>query len=114
MSCNDKITIRCKKVDANCVQYDNILPSFSALDSCVTIAETTGELYNLVGQLKEDIDLSQLDNECLTLPSNITIKNLFQLLITTICIQKTTIDSIQVDLIEAQQAILLLQTNTCP
>jgi hypothetical protein len=50
---------------ATCVQYELPLPEFSELGDCVSIEETTEELYNLIGEIKEETDLSELANECL-------------------------------------------------
>jgi hypothetical protein len=92
--CKDKIKIRCKKVDANCVNYETNLPNFSELNDCVTIAETTQELYDLVGGIKTEINLTDLES-CVTLPTNPTVKNTMQTLIDFICLQQTKINALQ-------------------
>ena len=113
-NCNDKTKIRCKKVDANCVNYGTALPEFSELGSCVTIAETTEELYSLIGGIKSEIELSTLEATCLTLPLTPTVKTLFQTLINTICTQQTQITN-QASLIATIQAqIVAIQSNPCP
>ena len=112
--CNDKIKIRCKKVESNCVSYGTTLPSFSKLDSCVTIAETTEELYNLIGVIQSEINLNTLEGDCITIPINPTVKTLFQTLINKLCSQQNLIDS-QASLITTIQAqITALEQNQCP
>jgi hypothetical protein len=66
-SCGSKIKHTCtgNLQYSTCVQYELELPSFSELGECVSIEETTEELYNLVGEIKEETDLSELGNECL-------------------------------------------------
>lgn len=57
-----------RKSNARCVFYDLPIPEFSKLeDDCVTIEETTEDLYKLAEWLKESIDLEDLDPSCLTL-----------------------------------------------
>lgn len=64
--CN-KIKHTCSEKNyATCIYYELELPEFSELGECVTLEETTDELYDLVGEIKEDIDLTLLGNNCLT------------------------------------------------
>ena len=67
MGCN-KIKQTCgDSLFSTCVFHQSELPSFSELEPCdTTIAETTDELYSFVGEIKEEINLSELSSECLT------------------------------------------------
>lgn len=114
MACNEKIKTRCKKTPASCVEYATTLPICSQLEDCVTIEETTEELYNLVCGIKEEINLTELVGECLTLPSNLTVKDMFQFLITSICNLQTQIDT-QAELITTlEEQVTDIQSNPCP
>lgn len=63
--CNQKIKHTCGSiVFADCTSYEGILPEFSELE-CPSIEETTTELYELIGVIKEETDLSELGNQCL-------------------------------------------------
>ena len=63
-NCN-KIKHTCGSiVFAGCTSYQTDLPEFSELE-CPSIEETTEELYNLVGEIKEETDLSELGEKCL-------------------------------------------------
>ena len=63
--CNQKIKHTCGSiVFADCTSYQTDLPEFSELE-CPSIEETTEELYNLVGEIKEQTDLSELGDACL-------------------------------------------------
>ena len=63
--CNQKIKHTCGSiVFADCTSYETELPEFSELE-CPSIEETTEELYNLVGEIKEETDLSELGERCL-------------------------------------------------
>jgi hypothetical protein len=116
MECGDKIKNRCKKVYAKCVAYESEVPSFSELtgESCLDIEQVADDLYETVGTIKEEIDLTDLTNNCLTLPGTPTVKNVIQLLINTICAQQTTIQGLQSTLTTVNQQISDLQENICP
>ena len=65
-SCQSKVKHTCTGSIqyALCTQYETDLPEFSELE-CPSIEETTEELYNLVGEIKEETDLSELGEKCL-------------------------------------------------
>lgn len=61
---------------ATCVYYELELPSISSLtnEDCVTIEQTTQDLYNLFSQQAESIDVSGLQTDCLEdLAGNFTL-----------------------------------------
>jgi hypothetical protein len=65
-NCNNRVKQTCGSINyATCISYETELPTFSELGGCVSIEETTEELYNLVGEIKEEIDLSELGEKCL-------------------------------------------------
>ena len=80
MGCN-KIKQTCgDSLFSTCVFHQSELPSFSELEPCdTTIAETTDELYSFVGEIKKEIDLSELGDLCLdyvtTEEGKIVVKN---------------------------------------
>ena len=114
MSCTDKITRRCKKVYAACTDYQTALPEFSTLTDCVSIEETTAELYELVGEIKTELDLTALDADCLTLPTTPNLVNVLQLFITTFCAMETQISELQSDVATLQSQVTALQEGSCP
>ena len=65
-SCQSKVKHTCTGSIqyALCTSYETELPEFSELE-CPSIEETTEELYNLVGEIKEQTDLSELGEKCL-------------------------------------------------
>ena len=65
-SCQSKVKHTCTGSIqyALCTSYETELPEFSELE-CPSIEETTEELYNLVGEIKEQTDLSELGERCL-------------------------------------------------
>ena len=77
--CNQKIKHTCGSiVFASYTIYETDLPEFSELE-CPSIEETTEELYNFVGEIKEETDLSELGEKCLEYVENeegkIIVKN---------------------------------------
>ncbi len=67
MSCGDKLKQRCPKVYANCTSYESGVNEASSLkdDSCLTIEETTQDIYNQLDAQNEGLDLSALGEGCL-------------------------------------------------
>lgn len=70
MACNNnKIEDSClEKQFATCVKYEGELPEWSVVDDCSkNIENTTEELYNIITEIREDLDNSDLDSDCLDL-----------------------------------------------
>jgi hypothetical protein len=65
-NCNNRVKQTCGSTNyATCISYETELPTFSELEDCVDLDQTTTELYSLVGGIKEEIDLSELGKNCL-------------------------------------------------
>lgn len=67
-SCGNKVKSTCvERTYATCVQYETPLPDFSKIidQDCVTVEDTTEDLYSLVEDIRSDIDLSALGESCL-------------------------------------------------
>lgn len=106
MSCKDRIKRRCNTVYASCVEYQGELPTFTTIEEdCVDMQEVAEDIYEIIADIKSEIDLSNLDKDCLELPTTPTVKNTIQTLIDFICLQQGTIDTLQ-------SAVTLLQSYT--
>ena len=71
MKCsNNKLKNTCGiKTPSRCVFYDLDLPEFSKLsilNECITIEETTNDLYNITDLVLSSIDTKDLGKQCLT------------------------------------------------
>ena len=111
----NKIKKRCVVTPSSCVQYELELPEFSELTDCVTIEETTEELYKFVGEIKNLLDFTDLEGcEGLALPTTKTALNLFQYLIDRDCAQKELIATMQSTIETMQEQITNLQNSNCP
>lgn len=66
MNCN-KTKYTCgDTVYSACTLYEKELPEFTKIeDECYTIEETTEDQYILLGEIKDEIDLSELGESCL-------------------------------------------------
>lgn len=63
---SDKPKYNCGiKQNARCIYYEGDLPEFSELEDCVTLEETTEEIYTNLNEIKDSIDLSKLGKECI-------------------------------------------------
>lgn len=97
-NCN-KIKHTCGSiVFADCTSYETDLPEFSELE-CPSIEETTEELYNLVGEIKEEIDLKDLGDKCLeyveTEEGKIIVKNVLLKQEDEICLLKNRVKQLE-------------------
>lgn len=67
-NCNEHKTL-CgdNKINSKCVSYTGNVPEWSELheEDCVNLEETTQNLYEHIEQVKEKIDFSDLESECL-------------------------------------------------
>lgn len=75
-TCNNRKYSCGDKISSICTIYDGGLPTWSELNDelCVTIEETTEELYEQVSEIKENLDTSNLGEACLQYPNNENIK----------------------------------------
>lgn len=68
-NCGNKIKHTCaEKNYATCVYYELEIPTFSDLvdEDCVTLEDTTEDMYDLIGDVKSEIDLSALGQDCIS------------------------------------------------
>ncbi len=62
------------KTSSICIVYEGDLPDWSELKEmipgCVSIEETTQEIYNKVSDIEKSLDTSNIGNECLSYAKN--------------------------------------------
>lgn len=75
-TCNNRKYSCGDKISSICTIYDGELSQWSELNNelCVTIEETTEELYKQVSEIKENLDTKNLGGACLQYPNNEEIK----------------------------------------
>ncbi len=67
-NCGSKIKHTCaEKNYATCIYYELEVPDFSSLvdQDCITLEETTEDQYEILGDIKSEIDLSALGEACI-------------------------------------------------
>lgn len=97
--CNNTVKHTCPETGyATCIAYETILPEFSELEGCVSIEDTTTELYTLVGDIKDETDLSALGELCLSytmVEGKLIVKNALLKFEEKICELETQIENLQ-------------------
>lgn len=81
MGCGQNIKQTCgKKSYATCVYYELPLPEISSLvgEECVTVEETTDDLYTLVQNIQNSINVLSIDVDCVDMPADFTIADLVE------------------------------------
>jgi hypothetical protein len=114
-NCENKIKLSCPpNLEANCVKTDVVVPAFSTLTTdCNSVKEVETDMYTLIGNIKEEIDVTGVTSECETLPVEKTVKTLIEFLIQRDCEQQAEIASMQTQIATMQAQILALQENQC-
>jgi len=98
-NCN-KIKYSCSgdAVFATCTSYESDLPEFSEISGCPNIEETTTELYELVGELRDQTDLSELGEKCISytkVEGKIFVKNVLLKMEEEICTLRERADELE-------------------
>lgn len=100
---------------APCVYYEKDLPTFSHItDPCVSLEDTTEDLYNLIDEIKASLNLNTLAGSCISYPS--TEPTLIQTLIAIqnkVCSLENTTTELNSIVSTMQQQIEDLQNNIC-
>lgn len=67
-NCGNKIKNTCSEKNyATCIYYELEVPTISSLvnEECITLEDTTGDIYNILKNISSEIDLSILGDKCL-------------------------------------------------
>lgn len=102
-TCNNKIKHTCtgSRTFAVCTQYEGTVNEDSALvdESCLSVEETTQDIYDQIGAIKNNQDLSELGEKCLTYVEDedgkIIVKNVLLKMEDEICALKTQIETLE-------------------
>jgi len=115
-NCEDKIKLSCPpNLYANCVRSEVEIPEFSTLiNGCYSVQEVENDLYTLIGNIKEEINLTSITSDCDTLPTTKTVFTLIEYLVNSVCTQKIQIDALIAQNSAQALAITALQESNCP
>jgi hypothetical protein len=113
----EKIKYTCgSKTYGECVEIQTAPPAFSTLyeSNCVSAEDSFIDLYSLIEGIKEEIDVSTLENTCITFTEPKTSSSVIEQMYNKICNLEELIIA-QGELITTmQEEIDLLQSQTCP
>ncbi len=119
-NCGSKIKHTCaEKNYATCIYYELEVPDFSSLvgEDCITLEETTEDMYTLIGDIKSEIDLSALGQDCITHGVNPkTVKNVLLKYEQEICDLKDRVNTLETTAIcdmNITECGLTLPDNPC-
>jgi hypothetical protein len=115
-NCEDKIKYSCSSiVFANCVKTEVEPPVFSSLtNNCNTVQEVEEDVYNLIDEIKQELNLTSIVTTCGTLPTIKNIKTLIEYLIIKNCEQQIQIDNLITQNTTQATQIAVLQATPCP
>lgn len=116
-NCHDKIKLKCgTKNFAPCVEYQSYVSPKTKLTqtTCLSLEDTTKDLYQLIDEIKAESDLSGITSTCLILPTIRSVKTLIQQLYDEICAIKAinTTQTSQITALQNQMAVQ--QARICP
>lgn len=113
MTCYKKNKHACGTINYDtCIKVEATLPEFSLLEDCISLDEVIEEVYTFIGEIKEEIDVTEVTS-CETLPVEKTVKTLIQFLLDRDCAQQELIDTMQATIVTMQSQITDLQGNIC-
>jgi hypothetical protein len=115
--CKSKIKQNCGTiVYASCVRYESEVSANSELDpqsGCISIEETTQDIYNQLDVLDEKIDMSSIESSCVTLTEPRTPASVITQLYDKLCELEATVEAQGQTIITLQGQIAELQSNPC-
>lgn len=88
------------KYNARCVYYDDYIPLYSSLldEECITLEETTADIYHILDDIKSEIDLTELGESCITYETEevgvIKVKEALKTHETEICLLKEALEDL--------------------
>lgn len=91
---------------AKCIKYEKEVPSFSELfgNDCKDIEQVAEDLYEILGKLKQDADVSGLLNGCITFTGTKTLSSVIEDMYLKICDLEQRLNDQQELITELQQA----------
>lgn len=121
-NCGNKIKNTCSEKNyATCIYYELEVPTISSLvdEDCITLEETTEDIYNILQVMNTQMDLSALGDRCLDylqVSGKNTIKNVLDKYEEKICELQTRIVDLETEAIcdkDITHCGLTLPDNAC-
>jgi hypothetical protein len=115
-NCTTKIKDLCDgKTYATCVEYQTELPSFSKLptDECISVDESLTDLYTLIGDIKAEIDVTNIVSDCITLTTPKSPKSLISQMYTKMCAMEDVITAQGITITDLTARIVAIEASPC-
>jgi hypothetical protein len=118
MGCNNKVKYTCGNTInyATCIEFQGVISENTLLENaeCADVQEVIEDTYKMIDVIKEEIDVTTLENTCITFTEPKTPKSVIEQLYAKICDLEELIIT-QGELITTMQLqISNLQSETCP
>jgi len=115
MGCNNQIKHNCGTIlYATCTRYESEVSNNSSLtEGCLSIEETTQDIYNQLDVIDEKIDMSSLNSDCISLTEPKSILSVIQQILNKICALEDTVTSQGEIIVTLQEQVAELQSNPC-
>lgn len=115
--CGNKVKHTCGgvKTFALCTKYEGTVSEHSSLleEDCLDVQEVIEDIYDITEDIYSKIDMSSLDNDCITFTEPKTVLSVITQMYQKLCQLQTTITEQQATIVTMQEEIDNLQENIC-
>lgn len=116
-NCGDKVKHTCGGVYSFslCTKYEGSISQQSSLseDDCLDVQEVIEDIYDITEDLYSKIDMSGLDNDCITFTEPRTPASIIEQILLKICQLEDLVQTQQETIETMQEEIDNLQSNIC-
>ncbi len=117
MGCSNKqIKQTCGVITyASCTRYESGVSENSELtEGCISLEETTQDIYNQLDAIDEKLDMSSLDNDCIIFAEPRTPTTVIRQLYDKLCSLEDIVTSQGTLILTLQGQVAALQAQDCP
>ena len=116
-NCGNKVKHTCGGVQnfALCTKYEGSISEQSSLleDDCLDVQEVIEDIYNITEDIYSKINMSELDNDCITFTEPRSPTSVIAQIYTKICQLVDLVETQQITINTMQEEIDNLQENIC-
>lgn len=116
-NCGNKIKHTCGGVYsfAVCTKYEGSVSEHSSLEEedCLDVQEVIEDIYDITEDIYSKIDMSSLDNDCITFTEPKTVLSVITQMYQKLCELQTIVTGQQTIIVAMQEEIDNLQENIC-
>lgn len=115
-NCGGKQSNLCgSKVYAECTEVQTQPPSFSSLyeDDCISAENVIEDVYELIGGIKEEIDVTGLINGCITFTNPKTSSSVIAQMYAKLCALEALVESQTTEIADLTARVVILEESPC-